>query len=69
MCIHLSLSLYIYIYICMPSFRRATRARHGRRAGQTVGTCVGGGFKGGVFNKYVIASCVCVATVLFAMLL
>ena len=33
-----------------------------------VGTCVGGGFKGGVFKEHVIASCVCVATVLFAML-
>ena len=32
------------------------------------GTCVGGGFKGGGFKKYVTASCVCVATVLFAML-
>ena len=34
----------------------------------TIGSCIRGGFKGGGFNKYVIASCVCVATVLFAML-
>ena len=33
-----------------------------------VGTCVGGGFNGGGFNKYSIASCLHVTTVLFAML-
>ena len=33
------------------------------------GTCVEGGFKGGGFQQYVIASCVCVITVLFAMLI
>ena len=31
--------------------------------------CIGGGFKVGGFNKTVVASCVCVATVLSAMLL
>ena len=41
----------------------------GRQVERAVaGTCVRGGFKGGGFNKYVIASCVCVATMLFAML-
>ena len=34
-----------------------------------LGTCVGGGFKGGGFKKHVIASCVCVTTVLLAWLL
>ena len=33
-----------------------------------VGTCVGGGFKGGGFKNHVIASCVCVTTVLLAIL-
>ena len=33
----------------------------------SVGTCVGGGFKGGGFPKHVIASCLYVATALFAM--
>ena len=35
----------------------------------SVGTCVGGGFKGSGFKQLIIASCVWVATVLFAMLL
>ena len=33
------------------------------------GTCVGGDFKGGGFEKWFVASCVCVTTVILAMLI
>ena len=48
--ISLSLSLYIYIYICIYIYIYTVR--------------VGGGFKGGGFNRYVVASGVCVAVYL-----
>ena len=67
-------SVYILVYVVY--FRSSVKAllakcpsvqRQPEEARALPGTCVGGGFKGGDFEKHVIASSVCVAAVLFAM--